>query len=79
MLPMGLAPKSGGELPTTLHPARVHAYISPRTWRSAAEVAQTYLAALRAETAFSTAFQPCIEALATHIETATGLIARLDV
>ena len=79
MLPMGFAPKSGGELPTMLPPARVHAYISPRTWRSAADVAQTYLAALRAETAFSPAFQPCIDALATHIETATGLIARLEV
>ena len=78
MLPMGFAPRTGGEIPTTLSPARIHAYISPSVWHRAEQVARTYLAALREETGFSPAFQPCIAALATHVETAANVIARLE-
>ena len=78
MLPMGFAPRSGGEMPTMLNPARIHAYISPRVWHSAEQIARGYLAALRNESGFSPTFQPCIEALAAHIDTAAGVIARLE-
>ena len=78
MLPMGFAPRSGGEIPASLSPARIHAYISHRVWHSAEQIARGYVTALREETGFSPAFQPCIEALATHIETAAGVIARLE-
>lgn len=78
ILPMGFAPRSGGEMPTMLNPARIHAYISPRLWHSAEQIARSYLAALRDESGFSPAFQPCIEALATHIDTAARVIARLE-
>ena len=78
MLPMGFAPRSGGEIPASLSPARIHAYISHRVWHSAEQIARGYVTALREETGFSPAFQPCIEALATHIEAAAGVIARLE-
>ncbi len=77
MLPMGFAPKSGGGIPTTLLEATIHADIPPEVWTRAAQVAQRYLEHLRNEQRFSTAFQPCIEALADHIQTALGKIARL--
>lgn len=77
MLPMAFSPKNGGEIPVTLNPARIHAYISPNAWRSAEQIARAYLAVLRNETRFSQSFQPCITALEVHIETAAGVIARL--
>lgn len=40
-------------------------------------VARLYLARLRYEPRFSAAFQPCIAALARHLETAAEKIARL--
>lgn len=78
MLPMGFAPRTGGEMPTMLNPARIHAYISPRLWHSAEQIARGYLAALRNEPGFSPAFQPCIEALTAHIDTAARVISRLE-
>jgi hypothetical protein len=78
MLPMGFAPRTGGEIPTTLSLARIHSYISPGVWHRAEQVAQAYLTALSNEPGFSPAFQPCIAALATHIETAASVIARLE-
>lgn len=78
MLPMGFAPRTGGEIPTTLSPARIHAYVSPGVWHYAEQVARAYLTALRNEAGFSLGFYPCIEALTTHIETAAGVIARLE-
>ena len=77
MLPMGFAPKSGGEIPASLSPAKLHPYISPTIWRTAENVARTYVGTLRNETGFSESFQPCISALETHIETASAVIARL--
>jgi hypothetical protein len=77
MLPMGFAPKSGGGIPSTLLDATIHADIPPEEWIRAAQVAQRYLVRLRSEQGFSQAFQPCIDALAHHIEAAAGMIARL--
>lgn len=78
MLPMGFAPRTGGEIPTALVPARIHAYISPYVWHKAEQVARSYLATLQDEAGFSPAFQPCIAALETHIEAAVSVIARLE-
>lgn len=78
MLPMGFAPKSGGGIPTTLLEATIHADIPPELWTRATKIAQRYLDRLRSEQRFSPAFQPCIEALAEHIQTALGKIARLE-
>jgi len=78
MLPMGFAPKNGGEIPTSLSPAKLHPYISPTIWRAAEGIARTYVATLRNETGFSESFQPCLSALETHIETASAVIVRLD-
>jgi hypothetical protein len=77
MLPMGFAPRSGGGLPTSLLEATIHADIPPEAWMRAAQLAERYLERLRGEQRFSQAFQPCIEALAEHIQTALGKIARL--
>jgi hypothetical protein len=78
MLPMGFAPKSGGEIPASLNPAKLYPYISPTIWRTAEAIARTYVATLRNETGFSSSFQPCIGTLETHIETASAVIARFD-
>ena len=77
MLPMGFAPKSGGGIPTTLADATIHADIPPAAWVRAAQVAQRYLERLRSEQRFSQAFQPCIDSLADHLQSALGKIARL--
>lgn len=77
MLPMGFAPKSGGGIPSTLLDATIHADISPEVWVEAEPVARRYLNRLRSEQGFSQSFQPCIDALAHHIESAAGKIARL--
>jgi serine/threonine protein kinase HipA of HipAB toxin-antitoxin module len=77
MLPMGFAPQRGGGIPSTLPAAAIHASIAPEVWRCAESVARRYVDRLRCETGFSPAFQPCIDALACHIETASGKIARL--
>lgn len=77
MLPMGFAPRAGGAIPTTLPPATLPADITPETWRQAAQAARQYLARLRGEPRFSPAFQPCINALADHLQAASDKIARL--
>lgn len=77
MLPMGFAPKSGGGIPTTLPDARLYADIPAEVWVRASRVARRYLERLRDEQRFSPAFRPCIDALATHIQTARDKIARL--
>lgn len=77
MLPMGFAPKSGGALPSELSDITLHADIAPETWQAASRVARLYLDRLRHESGFSAEFQPCIDALARHIETVSAKIARL--
>lgn len=77
MLPMGFAPQSGGALPSELSDITPHAAITPETWQSASQVARRYLERLRNEPRFSVAFQPCIDALARHIDAVAVKIARL--
>lgn len=77
MLPMGFAPRSGGALPAELNEITPHADITPEIWQRAGQVAQIYLERLRNEPRFSAAFQPCIDALAHHIDTVAAKIARL--
>lgn len=77
MLPMGFAPRSGGVIPSTLLAATIHADITPELWLRASQVARRYLERLRTEQRFSRSFEPCINALAHHIEVAAVKIARL--
>ncbi len=77
MLPMGFQPRSSGALPTELGGLTPQAGIEAETWQRACQVARHYLARLHHESRFSAAFQPCIAALARHIETAAEKIARL--
>ena len=76
-MPMRFAPRSGGALPVELNPLTPHAEISPEIWQRARLIAQRYLSRLRDDPGFSTTFQPCLHALAEHIETANKKIARL--
>lgn len=77
MLPMGFAPRSGGALPSELNDISLHAEIAPEIWLRASQAAQRYLHRLRNDALFSASFQPCIEALARHIDTVAKKIARL--
>ena len=78
MLPMAFAPRSGGAIPESLPEAQIYAHISPTAWKKAVAVAHAYLVALRRETGFSPAFLPCIDALQSHIASASARIARLS-
>jgi hypothetical protein len=77
MLPMGFAPRSGGVLSNTLSEAIIHAGIPPAIWHQALDMARAYVATLRNEKRFSAAFQPCLAALESHVESAGKKIARL--
>ena len=77
MLPMGFQPRSSGALPTELGGLTPQAGIEAETWQRACQAARHYLNSLHHESRFSAAFQPCIAALARHIETAAEKIARL--
>lgn len=77
MSPMAFAPRSGGGLPDRLPEPSLPACVAPAIWRAALELARQYQQRLAAETRFSARFEPCLAALASHIELAAGRIARL--
>jgi hypothetical protein len=77
MLPMGLAPRSGGGLPATLPAASLRSCVSTASWLRALDLATDWLARIRADARFSTAFEVCIAALAAHIDDARMRILRL--
>ena len=78
MLPMGFAPRSSGSLVDALPPASLTASISGEIWREALRLATAFLGAARGAGGFSPRFAICVNALACHIEEASGRIARLD-
>lgn len=74
---MSFAPTSSGRLPAEIHPITLHPCVSNENWRTAQQLATTYLSAVQASTQFTPEFQVCIEALRTHIENTSGQINRL--
>lgn len=77
MTPMVFAPRSGGGLPDSLPQARLDACVDNQTWRESAHLARLFLGRIQSDNRFSEPFQPCIEALARHLEIASGSIERL--
>ncbi|MCG5126431.1 type II toxin-antitoxin system HipA family toxin YjjJ [Enterobacter mori] len=77
ILPMGFAPKSGGELVNTLRPATLLDAIDGETWREALELAEQFFALARDCDHFSASFAPCLTALRAHLDVARSRISRL--
>ena len=77
MLPMAFAPRSSGELPTTLPAAGFDSQISTIQWRQALALAQTFLSRLNSEPGFNPEFGECLTALEKHLQTAAERIGRL--
>jgi hypothetical protein len=77
ILPMGFAPKSGGELVNTLRPATLLDAIDGETWREALELAEQFFALAHDCDHFSASFAPCLTALRAHLDEARSRISRL--
>jgi hypothetical protein len=77
MTPMSFKPESSGRLPNAIQPMTLHTSVSNENWRRAQTLAMKYLSALRASDQFSVEFQVCMDALATHLESANAQISRL--
>lgn len=77
MLPMALAPRSGGALPVTLPPPALRASVPNATWRAALALAQDWHARLAAETRLTAEWGPCQDALGRHLVLATVQAQRL--
>lgn len=77
MLPMGLAPRSGGALPHDLPAPRLHAAVPNATWRQALALAQAWHARLQGEERFTSEWAPCQQALNQHLALATTQLQRL--
>lgn len=78
MLPMGFAPKSGGEIVNTLRSATLLEAIGGDIWREALELAERLLALVRDDGRVSANFAPCLEALRHHLDEARSRISRLE-
>lgn len=77
MLPMGFAPKSGGERVNTLRPATLLDVIDEQCWHRALAMAEEFYQLARASNDFSASFAPCLEALKAHLTDARQRIERL--
>lgn len=77
MLPMAFAPRSSGELPTTLSAAGFDSQISTVQWRKALALALAYLGRLNDEAGFNAGFGECLVALERHLQAAAERIGRL--
>lgn len=77
ILPMGFAPKSGGEIVNTLRPATLLDVISGEIWQEALALAEHFFALARDCRRFSTNFTPCLAALRHHLDEASSRISRL--
>jgi len=77
VLPMGFAPRSGGEIIDTLPPASLSALVDGETWCEALRLAENFFAMIRDCDGFSGRFSPCIEAIRQHIDEAASRIVRL--
>jgi hypothetical protein len=77
MLPMAFAPLSGGALPDSLPPARLHPCIDAETWRRALALAGQFCDRINGDRLFSADWPRCADALARHLEDARVKIGRL--
>jgi len=77
ILPMGFAPKSGGEIVNSLRPATMLEVISGEIWHEALELAESFFALVRDDNRLSTNFAPCLAALRSHLDEAKLRISRL--
>ena len=77
MTPMSFAPTSSGRLPDAIHPITLHSSVRNDSWRRAQELATNYLSLLRTSDQFNLEFQVCIDALGTHLKSASTQINRL--
>lgn len=77
ILPMGFAPKSGGEIVNTLRPAALPEAIGGDIWREALELAERFVALASECDRFSANFGPCLAALRNHLDESTSRISRL--
>lgn len=77
ILPMGFAPKSGGEIVNTLRPATLLEVISTEIWLEALERAEHFFALARDCSSFSANFDPCLTALRSHLDEVRSRISRL--
>ncbi|MBK9325340.1 MAG: type II toxin-antitoxin system HipA family toxin YjjJ [Hydrogenophilales bacterium] len=77
MLPMAFRPGSGGHLPDSLNSANPQSCVPPVGWRRALDLAEAYLARMRADGRFTEGWMPCVAALGRHVEDARQRIGRL--
>jgi hypothetical protein len=77
MLPMAFAPRSGGVLPDSVSPVRLHSSVPPEIWRQALVLADEFVRRLHGDDRFSGAWKPCAGALMKHVEDARSKVARL--
>lgn len=77
MLPMAFAPRSGGVLPDSVPPARLHPSVPPDTWRQALALGDEFIGRSRSDGRFSGSWNPCADALARHLDDARVKIGRL--
>jgi hypothetical protein len=77
MTPMAFAPTSSGWLPNQIAPIAVASHVSPAHWRTALSMAQAFIEALTQHNGWSDEFQPCLQALLTHLNHCAGQIRRL--
>lgn len=77
MSPMCFAPRSSGGFLDTIQSATIRSDVPKGTWRQAEQLARTFLCRLQRSNGFSDRFAPCVQALATHIEEASGKLAKL--
>lgn len=77
MLPMALAPRSSGALPTSLPNPYLHPAVDHRHWRPAWQAARRWLERLRHDRRLSAGFHVGLQSLSDHLDKADTIIARL--
>ncbi len=77
ILPMGFAPKSGGEIVNTLRPVTLLDGISGEIWQECLELAEQFYTLANSCNCFSDNFSPCLKALRSHLDEASSRISRL--
>lgn len=77
MLPMALAPRSGGGVPKALPAPRLDPCVDWNTWCHALVLAEHFLEGLSADGRVSESFAPAREALRMHLEAARSKMQRL--